>query len=153
MQSRNLSNLQLAGAEAQVEYTVLDTLALNGGLTYTWGEQRATGGRSAPADRIPPLNGWVGLAYHPLSQIAIEPFTRFATAQNRLSPRDQTDPRINPDGTPGWATASLRIRWDIVPQVTARLLLENIFDKAYRYHGSGIDAPGIDVITSLEARL
>ena len=65
--------------------------------------------------------------------------------------RDQEDPRINPQGTPGWATVAFRLGWEIRPQVIARLSIENVFDKAYRQHGSGIDAPGVNAIVTLEA--
>jgi len=29
--------------------------------------------------------------------------------------------------------------------------VENIFDKAYRQHGSGMNAPGVNVVAALEA--
>ena len=72
----------------------------------------------------------------------LDPFVVFAAQQDRLSPRDVGDPRIDPDGTPGWATVNLQLvrdfrdRW----RVTARL--ENLLDKRYRVHGSGIDSVG-----------
>lgn len=82
----------------------------------------------------------------------VEPFIRFATRQDRLSDRDRTDPRINPGGTPGWVAANLRLGWEINERFRARLAVENIFDQPYREHGSGINAPGINTILSLEAR-
>jgi outer membrane receptor protein involved in Fe transport len=37
-------------------------------------------------------------------------------------------------------------------RLLARLAIENLFDKSYRQHGSGINAPGTNVIVALEAR-
>jgi outer membrane receptor protein involved in Fe transport len=109
-------------------------------------------GRTLPADRIPPVNGQVGLLYRPMPRLWVEPFVRFAAAQDRLSDRDRTDPRINPEGTPGWVTANIRLGWEITERFRARFAVENIFDQPYREHGSGINAPGINATVSLEAR-
>lgn len=153
VQSRNFSNLKIAGVETSADFLLLDELKLYTTLTYTWAELSAAGGATTPADRIPPLNGRVGLRCTALPDVSLDVFTRFASDQNRLSPRDKTDPRIDPDGTPGWATANLRVIWDMTSQLSSTLLVENIGDSSYREHGSGIDAPGINAIVSLAARL
>ena len=152
VQSQNLSDLTLLGVEASADVLVLEELKLFGTLTYTWGEQRAAGATS-PADRIPPLNGRLGARYFVTPALALEGFTRFASDQNRLSDRDRSDPRIDPNGSAGWATANLGLLWDITPQLSGRFLLENVADSTYREHGSGIDAPGINAVVSVAARL
>ena len=153
VQSQNLSDLTLVGIEASADVLLLEELKLYGTLTYTWGEQTAPGGETSPADRIPPLNGRAGARYVVTPAVALEGFIRFASDQNRLSERDGDDPRIDPDGSAGWATANLGVQWDLTPQLSGRFLLENIADSSYREHGSGIDAPGINAIVSLAARL
>jgi outer membrane receptor protein involved in Fe transport len=152
VQSANLNTVTLFGIEAGGRFRLLDTVQLFGSLTFTWGEEEFPGGRTVPADRIPPVNGQVGLLYRPIPRLRVEPFIRFAAAQDRLSDRDRTDPRINPNGTPGWVTANLRLGWEFNERVRARLVVENIFDQPYRDHGSGINAPGINATVSLEAR-
>ncbi len=62
--------------------------------------------------------------------------------QDRLSPRDVRDPRINPLGTAGWGTINLLASWQVREHLELGLRLQNIGDKDYREHGSGIDAPG-----------
>ena len=65
--------------------------------------------------------------------------------QDRLSPRDEEDPRINPLGTTGWGTINLLVNWQASPHLELGLRLENLADKKYREHGSGIDAPGRNI--------
>lgn len=152
VQSQNLNKVTLYGVEAGGRFRLFDNLDVSSSLTFTWGEEEFRDGRTVPADRIPPLNGQVGLHYRPTRRLWLEPFLRFATTQDRLSDRDRTDPRINPEGTPGWVTANLRLGWDMNETFRARLAVENILDQPYREHGSGINAPGINAIVSMEAR-
>jgi outer membrane receptor protein involved in Fe transport len=66
----------------------------------------------------------------------------FADEQNRLSPRDVSDVRIDPDGTAGWVTVNVRAQWLPLHGWRLGLLLGNLTDRRYRTHGSGIDSPG-----------
>ena len=152
VQGMNLNTVTLFGVEAGGRLRMLDNLETYGSLNFTWGEEEFRDGKTAPADRIPPVNGQVGVLYRPMPRFWVEPFMRFAAKQDRLSDRDRLDPRINPNGTPGWVTANVRLGWDIDENFRARLAVENLFDQPYRDHGSGINAPGINAIVSLEAR-
>ena len=152
VQGQNVNRVTLFGFEAGGRLQLLDKLEVSGSLNFTWGEEEISDGRTAPADRIPPLNGQVGVLYRPTPRLWVEPFIRFATRQDRLSDRDKTDPRINPNGTPGWVTANIRLGWEINERFRTRLAVENLFDQSYREHGSGINAAGINATVSLEAR-
>jgi outer membrane receptor protein involved in Fe transport len=66
-----------------------------------------------------------------------------------LSPRDVQDVRINPAGTPGWVTANIAATWWAGERWLATASVENILDKQYRLHGSGIDASGRNLLLSL----
>ena len=65
-----------------------------------------------------------------------------AGEQDRLSDRDIRDIRINPDGTAGWAIFGTKASWRPNDVWKIDLVADNLLDKRYRVHGSGIDAPG-----------
>jgi len=141
VQSDNLNEATLYGLESGFRYIVNDRLEYYAVVNYTRGEE-SSDGLTVPADRIPPLNGRLGLVWQPLERVRVEPFMDFASAQNRLSPRDEGDPRIDPNGTPGYGTLNLLLTWQATERLAAGLRLENLGDKRYREHGSGIDAAG-----------
>jgi outer membrane receptor protein involved in Fe transport len=142
VRSENRNRVKLYGLESGLRWQLRDSLALFGSLNYTRGEERDDLGRSVPADRVPPLNGKLGASFDAGERWRLESYCLFAAAQDRLSPRDAGDPRIDPAGTPGWGTLNLLVTWQASERLTAGLRLENLGDKAYREHGSGIDAPG-----------
>jgi outer membrane receptor protein involved in Fe transport len=119
-------------------------------VNYVYGEQSENDGTEHPADRVPPFNGRLSFQYHANDSLLIEPYFLFAGSQDRLSPRDVQDVRINPAGTPGWVTANIAATWQAGERWRAAVRAENIFDKRYRMHGSGIDATGWNLMLSLQ---
>lgn len=142
VRSDNLNSVTLYGLESGFRYLAGDDVEIFGVVNYTRGEENEPGGTAVPADRIPPLNGRFGLVYKQPSGLRLEPFLDFAAAQDRLSPRDENDPRIDPRGTPGWGTINLLISLETGEGTELGLRLLNLADRNYREHGSGIDAPG-----------
>jgi outer membrane receptor protein involved in Fe transport len=67
---------------------------------------------------------------------------RFAGAQRRLAPGDVADHRIAPGGTPGWAVVNVHAGRAFGARFRLTAAAVNLFDKAYRIHGSGIDEYG-----------
>ncbi len=143
--SVNANEAELYGVEAGGRAQLSDALELYGVLNYTRGDEKEPGGEEDPADRVPPFNGKFGLVYTGFTDLRIEPYMLFADDQSRLSPRDEADSRIDPDGTPGWGTLNLDLAWYPVGSLELGLKAENLLDKTYREHGSGIDAPGINL--------
>lgn len=141
VRSENLSEAEIYGLEAGVRGDLGSSLQVYATLNYTRGSE-ATDSGTHPADRIPPLNGKAGFEYLLAETLSLEAFLLFAHGQDRLSLRDATDPRINPLGTPGWGTLNLALNWGTPGDLQLGIRLENLTDKAYREHGSGIDAPG-----------
>jgi len=145
VQSANINSATLYGLESGLRYFAGDTVEVYAVLNLTRGEETEPGGVTVPADRVPPLNGRAGFAWAPGPRWRIEPYLDFAARQDRLSPRDVDDPRIDPDGTDGYVTANLLLAWQPSERLGAGLRLENLGDSNYREHGSGIDAPGRNV--------
>jgi len=145
VRAENLNDVTLYGIEAGLRWMPGDRLSLDATLNLTRGTERDSSDIKQDADRIPPLNGRIALSYQFTERIEFESALLFAARQDRLSSRDARDPRINPLGSAGWGTLSLAVRWR--PSDTLRLgvNLENLGDKGYREHASGIDAPGRNV--------
>ncbi len=93
---------------------------------------------------MPPLNGRLSLRFEPTDSWQASVHVRFADNQERLSPRDVSDPRIDPEGTTGWLTLAADVllrrgNWGF------RIGADNILDEHYRVHGSGVDARGRNI--------
>jgi outer membrane receptor protein involved in Fe transport len=149
VQSVNAADSTIRGFEAGADLELTNSIYANVVLNYTWGEQRVDGLPTEPADRIPPLSGRFDITYDPGASFQVSGWLRFAGAQGRLSARDERDVRIDPTGTSGWATMGARVSWDYRNRWQVALGVENVFDKQYRVHGSGLDAPGQNVSLSV----
>jgi outer membrane receptor protein involved in Fe transport len=148
VQSVNAADSAIHGVEAGADFEVTDNVTASAVLNYTWGEQRVIGSPTEPADRIPPLSGRLNIAYDPGGDFRIDGWLRFAGEQDRLSARDVRDVRIDPTGTSGWAILGARGSW-VYQDWQFTLGLDNLLDKRYRAHGSGLDAPGRNLMVSV----
>lgn len=142
VRSDNRAEAEIYGLEAALTWQLTSALTLDATLNVTRGTERTANGPETPGDRIPPLNGRVGLRWDVADDWRLGAWTAFASKQDRLSPRDRLDPRIDPEGTDGWITLNARGEWRVTPILALGLQLSNLLDEAYREHGSGIDAPG-----------
>ncbi|UXI69515.1 TonB-dependent receptor plug domain-containing protein [Tahibacter amnicola] len=147
--NRNVTELDLWGVEAGLRWYMSPSTEVFGVLNYTRGEETYAGD-SYDADRIPPLNGRVGVLHRLTGAVSVEGYALYAARQDRLSPRDETDPRVNPAGTAGWNTLNARLAWDFADQATLGLRLENLADRRYREHGSGLDEMGRSATVTLD---
>ena len=93
------------------------------------------------------MQGILGIRYRDnLHRSYFDLYTWMSDRQDRLDPvRDLTDERIPIGGTPGFATLNLRMgrSFGACHQHRARLSLENITDKSYLVHGSGVLGTGV----------
>jgi outer membrane receptor for ferrienterochelin and colicin len=149
VQSRNVESADILGVEAAAHFILSAATTTGLIVNYIRGEQTEAGSVAVSADRIPPFNGRLSLRYAASESLSVEPYLLFAGSQDRLSPRDIRDVRINPDGTPGWLTANVAVTWQPNERWQFVASLENVFDKQYRLHGSGIDSTGTNLILSL----
>lgn len=154
VQSVNAGEGIIWGLESRFSLSIGHNFKTSGHFTYTFGEEKIDDGENIPLSRIPPLFGQVKVRYETNKYITwqgfIETYARFAAKQDRLSPRDIKDNRIPDGGTPGWWTWNIRagvLLWD---HFRLSLNLENILNKKYKYHGSGIYSAGTNVTLTLE---
>lgn len=142
VQSVNAADSSLRGAELGFNVNVSEHLRANLMLQFTRGEQQIAGLPEEPADRVPPLSGRLHLYFDSSGDKTFEAWLATAANQDRLSARDIRDARIDPLGTPGWSIIGARVNWLPSPEWQISLGVDNLLDKRYRMHGSGIDAPG-----------
>jgi len=148
VQSVNAAESWIRGVEASLDMRVGDAVSARAILNYTWGEQEVSGSDTEPAGRIPPLIGSVSLSYDAGSDYQLQGWVRFASDQDRLSARDVRDARIDPEGTPGWVVIGARLQKEYAQHWRLSIALDNLLDKRYRVHGSGLDAPGRNLTIS-----
>lgn len=106
-----------------------------------------------PLSRIPPMNGTAEVRWNGPGGVYVGSGLRWAAAQTRLAPSDRSDARIPEGGTPGFAVVDVRGGIRMGRELAAGVVLENVGDAAYRYHGSSVNGPGRGVIAFLEAGL
>lgn len=142
VQTQNRASASIWGIEAATRFAFNDWAVAELIVNYVCGEQDDADGTTAPADRIPPLNGRLGVDIAWRETLSVEPYVVFAAEQDRLSERDLRDSRIDPNGTAAWVTANVQASWQPDEYWMLRVGALNVFDERYRTHGSGLDAPG-----------
>ena len=133
----NVEDAHIKGVESEVNYQFNNELSLLGSVSYAYGQNETT---REPLRRIPPLNGrLLGRWRNQHWFTGVE--WMFASKQDRLAQGDKDDNRIPKGGTPGWNILNLygSYRFSVI---TCNLGIQNIFNKDYRTHGSGINGYG-----------
>jgi hemoglobin/transferrin/lactoferrin receptor protein len=84
----------------------------------------------------------------------IEGVLTTARAQRRLSPIDLLDTQVvPPNGTPGASSVTLRGGAELLTNVRGTVAIENVFDRDYRVHGSGLNETGTSVVFGIEVKM
>jgi len=149
-QSQNAETADIFGIELSTDYQPSDRWSFQAVLNYTRGELEEVGGLTVAGDRIPPLNGRATARYRHSDVLRFHGSVLFADRQDRLSPRDVRDNRINPAGTAGWGITNIGADWNLSDEIDLSVTIENLLDKRYRRHGSGIDSVGRNLFLSLQ---
>lgn len=140
----NVGEAFVTGFEMDFEAKINRNFSFIGNLSYTYGQSVTN---DEPFRRIPPLFGNLSLRYDK-SDYYVTLQALAAGKQDRLSNGDIDDHRIADGGTPGWYILNINggYRWK---SVGVKLSFNNIFNEAYRMHGSGIDAYGRHIAGSV----
>ena len=133
----NISKSNISGIEFESGIKIIPHFSFINNITWTYGTNLENDG---PMRRIPPLNGKMALQYSK-SKIFVETEYMFAAKQDRLSQGDIDDHRIPEGGTPGWNILNIKsvYTWKMI---SLNAGIQNVFNQAYRIHGSGIDGYG-----------
>jgi len=143
---KNLGEAIIQGTEIAVDYSLSGSLSFRGNLTTTYGENITY---NEPVGGIPPIFGLAGVRWS-RGRFFLDGYSRFAVRQDRLSADDLDDPRIPPEGTPGWFTLNLRGGVTLRQSLIVQIACENILDRNYREHGSGVNGPGRNWVISFQ---
>jgi len=144
------------GVELAAELRMAPNWRLWGNLTWTEGEVDTYPTsdpvkKREPMSRIMPLTVNFTARYQPSDRWWVEASLTAADKQDRLSTRDRADTqRIPPGGTPGYGVLTLRSGVQLSPHMTLTAVLENVTDRNYRIHGSGVNEPGRNFILMAE---
>ncbi len=159
-QGQNVGTARLAGFEAEgiSRFGPLETRAT---LLYTQGNQTDSDGVETLMSKIPPLGGTVRLRWSSeRGGVWVEYALRWAVEQNGLGLRDQSDPRICPQylqdqpafcATAGFAVHGFAAGVKVTNQVVVTAGFDNVTNRLYRTHASGVDGAGRSVWMGLSA--
>jgi hemoglobin/transferrin/lactoferrin receptor protein len=139
----NVGKARVQGFALELESRLSNEWAVYGNVAWTRGDDLTA---KTSLSRIPPVKGLAGVRWVPTTKLWAEAYAILAAAQHRLSAGDIADQRIGAGGTPGFATLNLRGGLQMGETLNLTLGLENLTDKAYRWHGSGVMAPGRNLV-------
>jgi TonB-dependent heme/hemoglobin receptor len=150
VQKFNVGDAYIWGVELDARVTLNPVWSVFGNYSYTYGRNQSG---DEPLSRIPPARLVLGVRRQvPGDSWWVEPYTEIVGDQDRLSARDESDPRIGSNGTDGYTTLNVRGGWEIARQHALNVAFNNIADVKYKVHGSGVYGPGREVKLSYHYR-
>jgi len=144
----NSQRSYIRGTEFSFNYRVTNALTIKTNASYQHGQNLSA---KEPMRRIPPFNGRVLLDYQQ-DKWGVSAEHLFAGKQSRLAKGDMDDNRIPKGGTPGWYISNLYGNYTF-GGLKLYLAFQNIFNRDYRTHGSGINGMGRSASLSMEFNL
>jgi hemoglobin/transferrin/lactoferrin receptor protein len=109
--------------------------------------------RTEPLSRVMPLSAHMGLRWTtPLRDVWAAVQLSVVGRADQLSSADKADTqRIPPGGTPGYELVNVSFGKRLGRHFELAFGITNVFDVAYRTHGSGVNDPGIGMNLGLTA--
>ncbi|UTW44487.1 TonB-dependent receptor [bacterium SCSIO 12696] len=147
---RNSAGGFVRGAEVSARWQLAGGFSVDANITWLQGELDqaltlgATNTSREPLSRITPLTTNFGVRLDSRdARYWLSANATIAATADRLSSGDRGDTqRIPPGGTPGYTLVNLQAGMVLSEYVNLTLGLGNVFDEAYRSHGSGSNEPG-----------
>ncbi len=135
----------IRGFEHTLKVAVTKTISVHNNFSYTYGQNISL---NEPLRRIPPFHGMTKISYE-RGKFYVDAIAQYASEQNRLSSGDKSDNRINQYGTSGWSILNINTGYEF-KYLTINTGIQNLFNKDYRTHGSGINGIGRSLWLSLK---
>jgi hemoglobin/transferrin/lactoferrin receptor protein len=161
----NVSDGWIYGFEVSAVYRFTEEVSFLGAWGYAKGrsDQILAGGveKERPLGKMQPWTMVLGARYEPKeSGFWIEGLATIVDRQSHLSAAEDGTSGVTPDsqriplkhGTPGYTVYTLRGGYRVHEHLSTSVAVENITDKDYRHHGSGVNEPGTNFIASLDVR-
>ncbi|MBU3741034.1 MAG: TonB-dependent receptor [Candidatus Kapabacteria bacterium] len=104
---------------------------------------------------ITPAFGMTRIAWRPMRDLHVSADVRWSAAwTTSMIPPVEATLNVNypAGGLPAWTVAGVRASYDVTRAITLQASVENIFDQQYRPAGSGISAPGRNVVAAVRVR-
>jgi hemoglobin/transferrin/lactoferrin receptor protein len=146
---RNAGRGSVQGVEAAASYRFCPQWTAFAAVAWIYGEVDGYPTadpvrRREPLTRLMPTTTQVGLRWdHPNGKLWLETACTFAATADKLSASDRADTqRIVPGGTPGYTVLDVRGGWKVAEGLDLWAGVENVGNRDYRIHGSGINEPG-----------
>jgi outer membrane receptor protein involved in Fe transport len=133
----NVENAYIKGIESELHFQFSKRFDITGSAAYSFGQNLT---KKEPLRRIPPFNGRVFSTWRNKQFYAAIEWL-FAAKQDRLAQGDKEDNRIPMGGTPGWNLVNMYASYEF-SLIRINLGFQNLFNKDYRMHGSGINGYG-----------
>ncbi len=147
------------GLETELWTDLFRQLRIEGAFTLMYGEVDGYPTSMAeavrePISRLMPPTGHISATWKPKTiPLRLVVSGSAATKQDLLSSSDKRDPqRIPPDGTPSYYTVNIGAGWKFFKSAEATIMIDNLMNKAYRIHGSGLNEPGRSFLMALSFR-
>jgi len=156
----NKAKAYIWGGSGAISFDFTRFLSLKNTLTYVRGIE---GNDTVPLRPVPPLYGASHLLFD-LDRVRTDFYVCYnaekiqGTHSGNMVINDENRAYLYPkndDGLyicPAWYTLNLKASVDITKNFTLDAGAENILNRCYRSYGSGISAPGLNVITAIRAR-
>lgn len=138
----NLHKTIIQGGELQLKWHPIRALEFAGWWMRQFGDTHNADGTVEPARRTPPQQGRFAVSWRHEGGSFVVLELPWSDAQRRLSPGDIEDARIGPDGSDGYVIANLKGGYKISENSMFAVTFENLTDKLYKTHGSGVYAAG-----------
>jgi outer membrane receptor protein involved in Fe transport len=143
-QKENIERAYIQGIESNWDYKLTRSWLFSGNITYTYGQNIT---KNEPVRRIPPVFGRLAIEYNSKNWWCSLEWLA-AGKQDRLAKGDREDNRIPNGGTPEWDIFTISTGYTL-RHIKFDMRLQNLLNKDYRYHGSGVNGYGRSAVLTI----